>query len=305
MKTTGTISRTAVRVAFAAWAMASVGVAAAAEPSGFDPDTVATDPALAAKLPEHIAKAGVLVIGADTSYAPWEYISEKDGQTPEGIDVDIAKAMAKTLGVKLDFQTAQFDAILPALGAKYDLGISAFSITNERMQAVNFVSYFQSGSLWAVKAGNPAGFDAKDICGRVIAIQSGSFHEELIRQESEACVAAGKKAIEMVPFSAQTEALTRVAAGGADATVSGSSTIGYAAKQSDGRLETLRPTGALGEFGLNGIAIAKKDTALTDLVAETTNKLIKDGVYKQIFAAWGVDDSAIPLAEINPKVKDY
>lgn len=305
MTNTRNIARTAALwTAFAALMLTPLGSAAAEEMPTFNPDSVQTDPALAAKLPEHITKAGVLTIGSDTAYAPWEYLSEKDGQTPEGIDVDIAKAMAKLLGLKLDFQTSAFDAILPALGAKYDLGVSAFSITNERMNAVNFVSYSQSGSLWAVKSGNPSGFDAKDVCGRLIAIQSGTYHEEIVKKDSEACVAAGKKAIELLPFATQTEALTRVAAGGADATVSGSSTIGYAAKQSNGQLQTLKGSGTLGETGPNGIAIAKKDTALTELTAEVLNKLIKDGTYGKILDMWGVGDEAVAVAEINPKVSD-
>lgn len=291
-------------VAAAIVALMAAAPAMAQEAPNFNPDKITTDPALAAKLPEHIAKAGVLVVGSDTAYAPWEYISEKDGKTPEGIDVDIAEAMAKTLGLKLDFRTAAFDGILPALGAKYDLGISAFSISNERLRAVNFVSYSQTGALWAVKAGNPKAFKPDELCGRKVAIQSGSYFQRLLQDENQACVSAGKPEIEMIPFATQAEALTRVAADGADATVSGSATIGYAAKQSNGRLQTMRPAGKLGGFGLNGIAIAKKDTALTELVAEVTNKLIADGVYKEIYGMWGIDDSNIPVAEINPKVKD-
>lgn len=298
------ISRRILAGIFAASALMASGIAAAEEVPNFDPSTIETDSALAAKLPESIKKAGVLSVGSDTAYAPWEYISEADGKTVVGIDVDLGEAIAKMLGVKIDFQTSAFDAILPALGSKYDVGISAFSITNERMGAVNFVSYSQSGSLWAIKAGNPGGFDPANICGRTIAIQTGSYHEEIVKDEDKACVAAGKPAINMLPFAAQTEALTRVAAGGADATISGSSTMGYAAKQSAGQLETAKATGVLGTTGLNGIAIAKKDTVLTELIAETVNKLIRDGTFAKIYDMWGVGDSLIPVAEINPKVPD-
>lgn len=180
---------------------------------GFDTSGIAMNPELAARVPARIKEAGVLTIGSDTAYAPWEYIGE-DGQTPEGIDVDIAKAIGRKLGVKIDFQTAAFDAIIPALGTKYDLGISAFSVTNERMKVVNFVNYFVSTSLWAVKAGNPTGFNPEDICGTNLAIQSGTWHEETVVKISAECVAAGKSAINILPFGLQTEALTRVAAGG-------------------------------------------------------------------------------------------
>ncbi len=297
------VAQAAFRIAVVTLTAALPTLAVAQKPV-FDPGTVATDPALAAKLPEHIAKAGTLVVASDSAYAPWEYLSETDGQTPEGIDVDLAKAMAKTLGLRLDWRTAEFASILPSLGAKYDLGISAFTITNERMNAVNFVSYFLSGNLWVVRAGNPARFDPKDICGRVLALQSGSYYERTVQESSEACVAAGKKAVEILPFSAQTEALTRVATGGADATISGNSVMGYAVERSNGRLETLKPApGTFTDTDVNGIAVSKKDKQLTDLTADVINKLIENGVYGEIFKLWGVNDGIIPKAEINPKVK--
>ncbi len=281
------------------------GFAKNASAEGFDTSGIKVDPALAARLPEKIKKAGVIVIGSDTSYAPWEYLSEKDGQTPEGIDVDIADALAAKLGVRIDFKTSAFDAILPALGSKFDLGVSAFTVSNERMKAVNFVSYSDTGSLWAIKAGDPTKFDPTDFCGRKIAVQSGTWHEKIVNEENEVCKKAGKPGMEILPFGTQTEALTRVAAGGADATISGSSTIGYAAKQSNGQLETLKaPGGALSEHGPNGIAVAKGDMELTQLVADTVNALIADGTYKALFDAWGVGSEIVDKAEVNPPVKD-
>lgn len=270
----------------------------------FDPSTIKVDQALASRLPSKIKAAGVLTIGSDTAYAPWEFLSEKDGQTPEGIDVDIAKAIGNKLGVKIDFQTSAFEAILPALGAKYDLGVSAFSITNERKKAVNFVSYTDTGSMWAVKAGNPTKFDPTNICGRKIAIQSGTYHERAVLAENDLCKSAGKTEIEILPFSKQPETLTRVAAGGADATVSGEAGMGYAAKQSKGMFDTLKPTtGALSRRGPNGIAVAKSDLALTELIADTINALIADGTYKSVLDAWGVGSVIIGKAEVNPDVK--
>lgn len=269
----------------------------------YDTSGVKEDAALHDRLPEKIKSAGVLMIGSDTAYAPWEFLSETDGQTPEGIDVDIAKAIGNRLGVKISYQTSAFDAILPALGTKYDIGVSAFSITNERMKAVNFVSYTDTGSLWAVQKGNPSGFDPNDICGRKIAIMSGTYHERAVTALNGECKSAGKPEAELVPFKALPEALTRLAAGGADATVSGEAGLGYAAKQT-GQFDTIAPTtGQLSNSGPNGIAVAKSDMALTELIRDTVNSLIADGTHKQILDAWGVGSTMIEKAAINPDVK--
>src|SRR5690606_35887560 len=286
----------------AALAMTFVADTAVAE-ERFDTSGIQVDEALAARLPEKIKSSGTITIGSDTSYAPWEFLSEKDGQTPEGIDVDIAKAIGNRLGVKIDFQTSAFEAILPALGTKYDIGVSAFSITNERMKAVNFVKYTETGSLWAVKAGNPTGFDPTDICGRKIAIMSGTYHERSVTALNEDCKAAGKAEAELVPFKTLPEALTRVAAGGAEAIVSGEAGLGYATRQT-GQFETLVPTtGQLAARGPNGIAVTKSDMALTKLIRDTINSLIEDGTYKAILDAWGVGSTMIDEATINPDVK--
>lgn len=285
-------------------AAVAIGAATSVSAQSFDTSNIEVEEALASRLPAKIKAAGVITIGSDTAYAPWEFLSEKDGQTPEGIDVDIANAIGKKLGVKIDFQTSAFEAILPALGTKFDIGVSAFSVTTERMKAVNFVSYADTGSMWAVKAGNPTKFDPADPCGRKVAIQSGSYHERAVNQETERCKTEGKAAIEILPFSKQPEALTRVAAGGADATVSGEAGIGYAVKQSRGAFDTLRPTtGPLAKHGPNGIAVAKSDMELTQLIADTINSLIADGTYKSLLDTWGVGSVIVEKALVNPEVK--
>ncbi len=201
----------------------------------------------------------------------------------------------------MNSRTAQFTTILPALGTNYDIGLSAFSITEERKKVVNFVSYAETGNEWLIKAGNPTGFDPKDICGRQIAVQSGSRHEEKLWVVNKECVDSGKAELNLLPFKTQTEAVTRVAAGGADATVTGSATALYAAFKSNGTLETVRPVGeALDVRGLNGIPTAKADTELTELIADTLNTLIEDGTYNAILDSWGMGAVAVKKAEINP-----
>ena len=280
-------------------ALAVAGCGSAALAEGFDTSAIKPDQALAARLPEKIKAAGMITIGSDTAYAPWEYLSEADGQTPEGIDVDIAKAIGARLGIKVDYQTATFDAIIPAIGSRYDIGISAFSITNERMKVVNFVNYARSGSLWVVRAGNPSKFDVNDVCGKTIAIQTGTWYEGLITKANEACTSGGKPAIEVVPFGSQVEALTRVAAGGADATYSGSATMGLAVKHSNGMLEA---AGDVHDYGPMGIAVVKSDAALTQLVADAIDSLIADGTYAALFASWGAQTDIVEKAVVNPEV---
>ena len=279
----------------------ATGLAGQAGAEGYDTSGIKVDEQLAARVPERIRAAGVLVGGSDNNYAPWEYMAGDDGQTPEGIDIDIGNAIAAKLGLKYESRTAQFTTIIPALGANYDIGLNAFSITAERMKVVNFVSYTETGNEWVIRAGNPDGFDPSDICGRKIAVQSGTDHEKKLHIVNDDCVASGKPEMEFLPFQNQTEAVTRVAAGGADATMTGSATAYYAAFKSDGVLETVTPVGDTLNFrGLNGIPVAKADMELTELIADTLTAMIEDGTYGAILDAWGMSGVGIKKVEINP-----
>lgn len=274
--------------------------AAASGAATFDPASVTKDDALAGLVPDKIKAKGTLTVGSDTTYAPAEFLAASDGQTPVGYDVDIAKAIGATLGLKVEVKTSGFDGILPALGPKFDLGVSSFFITKERSKAANFVSYFQAGTQWAVQKDNPKKVSLDDLCGKSVGVQTGTFQEEPdISGRNAKCLAEGKAAIDVVSLKNQTDVTTRLVAGGLDAMAAGSITVAYAIGQSDGKLQTLGDV-----YGASpvGIAVAKDDLALADAVSQATNKLIKDGAYKKILTAWGTDTGAVDKAEVNPAV---
>ncbi|MCZ2402302.1 ABC transporter substrate-binding protein [Paenarthrobacter sp. Z7-10] len=272
-------------------------------PSGstkFDPSTVQRDDALAAMVPAALKSKGTIDVGSDTSYAPAEALGGSDGQTPVGYDVDFAKAIAATLGLKADVHTADFTGILPALGPKYDLGISSFTITPERLKAVNLVSYFNAGTLWAVQKGNPKKFSLDDICGKSVGVQTGTVEENPdVSGRSKKCTDAGKPAIKVVTLKTQTDVTTRLVNGSIDAMSADSPIINYALSQTGDKLELL---GDLYDAAPQGIAVAKKDTALAEVVSKVMNKLISDGTYTKILEAWNNTKGAISKSEVNPAV---
>jgi polar amino acid transport system substrate-binding protein len=245
-----------------------------------------------------IKSKGTLTIGSDTSYAPAEFLGGADGQTPQGYDVDLAKAIGATLGLKVKVQTAEFTSILPALGSKYDLGISSFTINADRLKAVNLVSYFNAGTLWAVQKGNPKKFSLDDICGKNIGVQTGTVEEDPdVSGRSKKCTDAGKPAINVVTLKTQTDVTTRLVNGSIDAMSADSPIIGYALSQTGDKLEVL---GDVYDAAPQGIAVAKSDTALADVMSKVMNKLISDGTYKKILDAWNNSKGAITKSEVNP-----
>ena len=151
--------------------------AASSNTTAYDVSQIPTDADIAALVPEDVKKRGTLRNGASTGYAPAEYMAT-DGQTPVGYDIDINKALAKVMGLKEgSTHHAEFPTIIPALGTKFDVGLSSFTITSEREQQVNMVSYLNVGSAWGVATGNPKNFDTSNPCGTTVAVQTGTAQE--------------------------------------------------------------------------------------------------------------------------------
>ena len=83
-----------------------------------------------------IEKAKKIVVYTDPNFPPFEFI-ENSG--PEGVDIEIAKAIGEALGVEVEFSESNFDAIVMAIkGGKGDIAISGMTITDERKQSVDF-----------------------------------------------------------------------------------------------------------------------------------------------------------------------
>jgi len=268
--------------------------------AAFDPSTVAKDDALIAMLPDTVKSKTTLTVGSDTSYEPAEFL-DKDGQTPIGYDVDFAKAIAATLGKTAQVQTADFSSILPKLGTVYDMGLSSFTITQERSKAVNFVSYFNAGVLWAVQKGNPKGITMDNLCGKKIGVQTGTVEEDPdVSDRSKACVAAGKPAIQIISLKNQTDVTTRLVGGTIDAMSADSPITRNALAKTNGQLE---PLGAVYDSAEQGIAIAKTDLAFATVVEKVMNKLIQDGSYMKILNKWNNAEGAVTQAVLNPAAK--
>ena len=276
-------------------ASASKSSSKSSELTGYDVSGVKKDDAIAKMLPDYVTKDGKLTIGMDTSYAPAEFLAA-DGKTPVGFDVDIAKALAGVFGLEADPETANFDSIIPAVGAKYDIGISSFTVTKERLEAVDFVSHFNAGSAWAVKKGNPNKVDTSDLCGKKVAVQTATMQETAANKMAKQCKADGKAEMDVISSKLQTDVTTNVVTGKADVFYADSPVAGYAIAQTDGELETLGKTEGIAP---EGIVVKKGDQQMDEALQKALQKLIDDGTYMKILKYWGVQDGAISKPEIN------
>jgi len=270
--------------------------------SAFDPASLAPVPEIEALVPASLAESGVLRVGSDTSYAPAEFLAE-DGQTPIGYDVDLVTALAAVMGLSggAKVQTAEFPTIIPALGTKYDIGASSYTITADRLQQVNMVSYVDIGSMYAVRAGNPTDFDPDDPCGATLGVQNGTVQFDLAQQLAATCAADGRPALTVMPLDLQTDVSTKVLGGQYDATMADTTVLAYTIQQSGGRLEFV---GSQFDAAPQGLAAAKDDEQLATAVQAGLQYLMDNGYLTRILSAYDAQDVGLDQAQINPDVSE-
>ena len=257
--------------------------------------SVSSDADLSARLPEDIRSAGVIKVGTDASYAPNEFLAA-DGKTVQGMDVDVFNAVAAKLGVTAEFQPADFSSIITGVqGNKYDVGVSSFTVNDERKQQVNMVSYFSAGTQWATAEGNPEDVGIDSACGKTVAVQTGTVQETddlPVRQKQ-----CGSDKINVLQFKGQDQATSAVVTGKADAMLADSPVVAYAVKQSGGKLATL---GEIYEAAPYGYVVPKEETEFAEALAAALQAIEADGSYEAALSKWGVEKGAITDFAVNP-----
>jgi polar amino acid transport system substrate-binding protein len=254
---------------------------------------------LASELPASIKSKGTLKVAEDASYAPNEFFA-KNGKTVQGMDADMAKAIAGALGLKADVVNATFDSIIPGLAAhKYDLGMSSFTDTKEREKTVDFVTYFAAGTSFYEKAtGGPPITDLSSLCGVTVAVEKGTTQQADSTAQSKKCTGAGKKAVKVLTFPDQNGANLAITSGRAQVGMADSPVADYQVKQAGGQFKTVGTPYGTAPYG---IAIPK-DSGLGKPVLDAVKQLISNGQYKSILQKWGIADGAITSPVINGAV---
>jgi polar amino acid transport system substrate-binding protein len=255
--------------------------------------SVSANAELNAKLPEKIRNAGKIVIGTDASYAPNQFTQ---GGKIVGSEVDLFNQVAKKLGVTAEWQEAKFASIIPGVtSGKYDMGVSSFTINDERLKQVIMTSYFSAGTQWAAPKGNPGGVDPNNPCGKTIAVQNNTVQQQDdLPTRQKKC---GSNPIKILPYDGQDQATAAVVTGKADAMLADSPVTAYAVKQSGGKLE---PLGDVYDSAPYGVVLPKDQRQFAEAVAEALKEMKADGSYEEVLKAWGTDGGAVDTFEVKP-----
>lgn len=134
---------------------------------------------------EAIKAKGKLVIGTSADYPPYEFHSTANGKDEiVGFDIEIAKQVAKDLGVELEIKDMSFDGLLVALQSdKVDMVFAGMTPTEERKKNVDFSDiYYEATHRFILRSGEEAGITKmEDLKDKKIGVQKGSVQESIAK----------------------------------------------------------------------------------------------------------------------------
>lgn len=149
--------------------------------------------------PQKLVAPGKLTYATNTAFPPFEFM-KNDELT--GFDIDMGKLISAKLGLTPAPMIMSFDGMLPALqGGRVDIVNSGMYINDKRKEQAFLVPYLRIGQELTVRKGNPLKITSReDLCGKRVAVATGSIQEITAHKDSERCTGAGRAAIEIMNF---------------------------------------------------------------------------------------------------------
>ncbi|MBK7896916.1 MAG: amino acid ABC transporter substrate-binding protein [Anaerolineaceae bacterium] len=225
---------------------------------------------------ERVQAAGVLRVGLDPTYPPFEV---DDGSGVYGLDVDLAQAIAADLGVDVQFVYFGYDGLYDALATEQvDVLISALVIMVERTRDFSYSEpYFNAGEILIVPADNSIIETMADLSGKTVAVELGSLgHVEATEW--------AKRVVDLaiVTFPTADEAITAVQQNDADAALV-DAVNGRLYLRNHDDLKRLPESVTVEPFAL---VVRSEDEQLLDVLNQSLATLQQSGQLDQIEANW-------------------
>ncbi|WP_286034167.1 amino acid ABC transporter substrate-binding protein [Fusobacterium necrogenes] len=225
---------------------------------------------------EEIKKKGYFIVGLDATFAPMGFRDEK-GEIV-GLDIDLAKEVAKRMGVEARFKPSEWDAIIFELRSKnIDMVWNGMTVTPAREKQVAFTKPYLTDNqiIFTRKGTEPA--KVQDLAGKVVGVQLGSSGAQSVEDNP-----IRKEIKELKKYATNVEALLDLEAGRLDAVVMDEiSGEYYNAKKSTltYSVETLADENY-------AVALRKQDKTLLNEINKLLDEMKKDGTFDKIVEKW-------------------
>ena len=223
-----------------------------------------------------MAMAETLKMGTNASFPPYEFYDDESGEIV-GIDAEVAAAICEKLGYELEIVDMDFDAIIPAVTTgKIDFGMAGMTVTEERLQSVDFTTSYATGIQVVIVKEDSAIASVDDLfaegASHKIGVQQGTTGDLYASWDIED---AGLGSVER--FKTGTDAVLALTSGKVDCVVIDNEPAKNFVAANEGLkiLET--------EYVVEDYAIAlAKDSELTAQINAALEELIADGTVQAI-----------------------
>lgn len=228
-----------------------------------------------------IQETGVWQVGMDPSFPPFESLTG-DGKMI-GFDVDLARAIAVSWGIKVTFHGVGFDSLLDAIMAgRVDSAVSALPVDPRFARDVAYsIPYFEAGLVWVTAAPDVEVKRQEDIAGRQVALEHGSEADAFLRRLQRRV-----SNVRVVRFSTPDEALRVVSLGKVELAL----VDAISARQAMAKDTHLRVTGQPVESSPYVIVMPAKAPTLVKEVNQAIELLRENGQLDRLSERWFARD---------------
>lgn len=158
-----------------------------------------------------IKKAGVIKIGTNSGYPPYEFYDTSDGSKKlVGYDIDLGDVISQKLGVKVEWVDIDFDALIPSLqSGKFDIILAGMVASEDRKKSVDFSQeYYHSETVVVAKKTDLEKYnDASKYEGVKVVVQSATTQEAAAKE---------LKGVNLTSLPGVTDTITSLTSGKAD-----------------------------------------------------------------------------------------
>lgn len=234
-----------------------------------------------------MAETTTLKVGISPDFPPFE--SKNDNGELVGFDIDVAAEVAKDLGVTMDFVSADFSDIIPGVQeGQFDLGLSAFSITQERLAEVDFSAAYLENGLCCIIRANSGITDQASLMGLKIGAQTGTTGMD----EAENCTDEDS----VSSYVEAADAVKELQAGRLDAVIIDQPVAVRILKELADSTLIISDTIAF-ETESYGMVLAKGNEDLKAKVDASIQRMTEDGTLNALALKWDIFDENPDITE--------
>lgn len=249
------------------------------EPAAAPAETEAEAPAEEAEAPAEDAAEvttvtdGLLTMGTNATFPPYEYY---DGEDVVGIDAEIAAILAEKLGLTLDIVDMDFSSIITAVqSGKIDVGVAGMTVTEERLQNVDFTTSYATGVQVVIVKEDSDIASIDDMEGKLIGVQEGTTGHIYCADTPEN---GGFGEENVIAYNNGATAVQALQQGKVDCVVIDKQPAISFVEANEG-LKILDTEYTVEDYA---IAVSKDNTALKDALNAALEEMIADGTVQEI-----------------------